>query len=59
MVGQAATSVRQLGHQRKVTLKTDNEPALRDLLNGMAQAMGAQALPEAPPAYEVLGNQGG
>eukprot|EP00969_Alexandrium_andersonii_P292724 12937852-Alexandrium_andersonii.AAC.1 len=30
-VDQAVASVRSLGHRRRVSLKTDNEPALLDL----------------------------
>ena len=55
-VDQAVCSIRRLGHQHKVILKTDNEPALVDLRNAVARALGLQALPEAPPAYEPQSN---
>ena len=57
-VEQAVCSIRRLGHQHKVILKTDNEPALVDLRNEVARALGLQALPEAPPAYEPQSNGG-
>ena len=39
-VEQAVCSIRRLGHHRKVILKTDNEPALLDLRNELARALG-------------------
>eukprot|EP00969_Alexandrium_andersonii_P211326 9333326-Alexandrium_andersonii.AAC.1 len=36
-VGQAAVSIRRLGHRQRVLLKTDNEPASVDLRRAVAE----------------------
>eukprot|EP00969_Alexandrium_andersonii_P217762 9619227-Alexandrium_andersonii.AAC.1 len=36
-VGQAAASIRRLGHHQRVLLKTDHEPALVDLRRAVAE----------------------
>eukprot|EP00969_Alexandrium_andersonii_P357851 15449742-Alexandrium_andersonii.AAC.1 len=38
-IDQAAESIRRLGHRGRVLLKTDNEPALVDLRQGVADAL--------------------
>eukprot|EP00969_Alexandrium_andersonii_P193203 8533256-Alexandrium_andersonii.AAC.1 len=38
-VDQAAESIRRLGHRGRVLLKTDNEPALIDLKQGVADRL--------------------
>ena len=51
-VAQAVEDVRRLGYQAaKVLLNTDNAPALVDLRRAVAEALGTQAVLEAPPAY--------
>ena len=45
---QAVCNVRRFGHQGKVLLKTDNEPALVDLRVGVAEKLGLQVVPECP-----------
>ena len=47
-VDQAVRNVRRFGHQSKVLLKTDNEPALVDLRRGVAEKLGMQVAQEAP-----------
>ena len=55
-VDQAVTNGRRFGHLGRVLLKTDNEPALTDLRNGVAEKLGMQAVPESPPAHEPESN---
>ena len=55
-VDQAVINVRRFGHQAKVLLKTDNEPALVDLRRGVAEKLGIQVVQEAPPAREPQSN---
>ena len=55
-VDQAVCNIRRFGHQGKVLLKTDNEPALVDLRAGVAEKLGLQAVPEFPPAHEPESN---
>eukprot|EP00969_Alexandrium_andersonii_P120349 5320456-Alexandrium_andersonii.AAC.1 len=42
-VEQAAESIRRLGHRGRVLLNTDNELALIDLKQGVADALGASS----------------
>ena len=55
-VDQAVINIRRFGHQAKVLLKTDNEPALVDLRRGVAEKLGIQVVQEAPPAREPQSN---
>ena len=55
-VDQAVDNARRFGHQGRVLLKTDNEPALVDLRNGVAEKLGMQVVPESPPAHEPQSN---
>eukprot|EP00969_Alexandrium_andersonii_P028461 1242480-Alexandrium_andersonii.AAC.1 len=41
-VGQAASSIRRLGHRQSLLLKTDNEPALVDLRRAFAERLGVR-----------------
>eukprot|EP00969_Alexandrium_andersonii_P329359 14553588-Alexandrium_andersonii.AAC.1 len=43
-IERAAGSIRRLGHRGRVLLKTDNEPALVDLKQGMADALAHSCL---------------
>ena len=55
-VDQAVTNIRRFGHQGRVVLKADNEAALVDLRRGVAEGLGMQVVPEAPPAHEPESN---
>eukprot|EP00969_Alexandrium_andersonii_P251163 11101138-Alexandrium_andersonii.AAC.1 len=62
-IEQAADSIRRLGHRGRVLLKTDNEPALVDLKEGVADALSRgggvenlQVTLEHLPAYEPQAN---
>eukprot|EP00969_Alexandrium_andersonii_P318783 14081939-Alexandrium_andersonii.AAC.1 len=50
-VGQAVASIRRRGHRRWILLRTDNEPALVDLRQAVAERLGVQTVLESPPAY--------
>eukprot|EP00969_Alexandrium_andersonii_P211091 9323434-Alexandrium_andersonii.AAC.1 len=53
---QAVANARRLRHHRRVLLKTDSEPAFVDLRRAVAERLGAQTVPEPPPAYELQSN---
>eukprot|EP00969_Alexandrium_andersonii_P078554 3463843-Alexandrium_andersonii.AAC.1 len=55
-VGQAVATVRRLGHQWRVLLKTGNELALVDLRRAVAERPGVQTVLESPPACEPQTN---
>ena len=55
-VDQAVGKAHRFGHLGRVLLKTDNEPALIDLRNGVAEKLGMQVVPESPPAHEPESN---
>ena len=55
-VDQAVENVRRLGYTDKIIVKTDNEPALNSLRNGVLQRLELQAIPEAPPQEESQSN---
>eukprot|EP00969_Alexandrium_andersonii_P263911 11664626-Alexandrium_andersonii.AAC.1 len=62
-IEQAADSIRRLGHRGRVLFKTDNEPALVDLKQGVADAPShgsgvedLQVILEHPPAYAPQAN---
>ena len=54
-VERAVMNIRRLGHG-PILLKTDGEPALVDLRRAVASALGTQAIPERPVAYEPQSN---
>eukprot|EP00969_Alexandrium_andersonii_P202256 8937064-Alexandrium_andersonii.AAC.1 len=51
-VDQAVASIRRLGHRRRISLKTDNEPALVDLRRAVAERLGVLMVLEQLPAHE-------
>ena len=55
-VDQACANIRRLGSRKKVLLKTDNEPALVDLRNGVIEKLDQEVLVERPPKGESQSN---
>ena len=49
IIDQAVENVKRLGHTGKVIVKTDNEPALLSLRDGVLQRLELQAIPAVPP----------
>ena len=53
---QAVSNIRRLGHQGKVLIKADGEPALTDLRGAVAAELGDQVVPESTPAEDPRAN---
>ena len=58
-ISQAVDNIKNLGHRNKFILKTDNEPALTSLRDGIIETLassGVQILVEPPPVEESQSN---
>eukprot|EP00974_Lingulodinium_polyedra_P048493 4656929-Lingulodinium_polyedra.AAC.1 len=54
----ALEGIQSFGHQQKIIVKVDNEPALKALRSEVMRKLDAGAIPEEPPAGESQSNGG-
>ena len=55
-VKESEQDIRKFGHRRKVTLRSDREPAIHDLLEKVAELRGPETIIEGSPATDSRAN---